>query len=205
MLSHHERAEPSSSDTAHHEWIGPTLERVAKSFSTIAPTDGGRARKATAFKIEWPPDVLLSDKMIEREDHEAAAQLLRDYSHGYGNLGTVGGYGESTNAPHAGMIFDKRLGAVTHRKGTDLTIRMKRRKQFDDACRFLQSRAQGQLIAGLTAICGLSPIDGSPYMTFTRLGQWWVPPVTNPAQLAMAGKLLVKSTCETLRKHYDAN
>ena len=78
-------------------------------------------------KLQWL--IYLSDKMIEREDHEAAAQLLRDYSHGYGNLGTVGGYGECASAPHAGLVYDRRLGAVTHRKGTDLGIRMKRRKQ----------------------------------------------------------------------------
>ena len=31
------------------DWIGPTLERVAKSFGAIAPKDGGRSRNATAF------------------------------------------------------------------------------------------------------------------------------------------------------------
>ena len=199
------RAETGNGDTASDAWIGPTLERVAKSFSTIAPKDGGRARSAAAFKIEWPPDVLLNDRMIEREEHEAAARLLRDYAHGYGSLGGVGGYGERTGGG-LGLVYDKRLDAVTHRKGLDLGIRAKRRHQFDVACQALRhaDTRQPLIVAALTAICGLSPIDGAPYMTFTRLGEWYVPPVQNEKQRAMAGKILVKQTCQALREHYEA-
>ncbi len=188
------------------DWIGPTLERVAKSFGAIAPKDGGRSRNAAAFKLEWPPDVVLNEKLIEREDHDAAVRLARDYAVGYGSMGVIGGYGEMASAPNAGLIFDKRLQAVTHRRGTDIGLRQKRRWQFDGAIKALQAREHRQAleVAALTAIVGLSPLDGSPFMTFTKLGQWWTPPVTNPKQQAMAGKILVKMTCEALRKHYEA-
>lgn len=199
-VSMHEAAE-NVGGTA-RDWIGPTLERVAKSFQTTLPGDGGRARHATAAKIEWPPDILLKDKMIESEDHAAAQQLVRDYSYGYRSQGVVGGYGEPAGAGVA-LVFDRRLGTVTHRKGMDLGRAMWQRERFDKACRALQHHQQALVVAALTAIVGLSPVDGSPYMTFGRLGEWYVPPVKSPSQRQIAGKILVKLTCEQLRAHYE--
>jgi hypothetical protein len=201
-VSAHETAEHVGG-TASADWIGPTLERVAKAFAVTAPRDGGRARAAAAYKIEWPPDILLADKMIETEDHAAAQQLARDYGYGYGSQSVVGNYGEPAGAGVA-LVFDRRLGTVTHHKGMDLGRRMWQRARFDRAIRALEGHQQALVVAALTAVCGLSPLDGSPFMSFTRLGEWYVPPVTNPKQRAMAGKILVKLTCETLRAHYDA-
>ena len=93
MLSHRERAETGAGDTAQHEWIGPTLERVAKA---LCCANRGTPIDLDAFCTDYMDEARIAIAAM-REPTEA---MVDRGDEAHANCGSVGDDGwEPNNYP----------------------------------------------------------------------------------------------------------